>query len=144
MFLQYAVWYYGWFCVIYLFLLTPLCYFILGRPFDRKFEMKTYFFEKGFPGSFMIRLHNYTQGIAFHSYRDGSKTKSLLAKYVNKHFTYQSRLYGRVIDFHKHATKLQLFIGYLYFYSTIIFMVGLLSFLAHDFILFPNERLGSQ
>lgn len=144
MILQIAFGLYACFIITYLFLLTPLSYFILVRRFDKQFKIKYYTVEKGLPGSFIIRLYYYSQSIVLHSYQNEYKKSSLLAKYANKHFTYLSRIYGCQIDFRKHATTVQVILAYLFIYGTVLVFTGVISIIIHDFMLFPNEPLGGR
>ncbi|WP_020410084.1 hypothetical protein [Hahella ganghwensis] len=116
----------------------PVAYFALVRPFDKKFEMKNVIFEKGiFYGSFISRLTNYTHGIVFQPYR-GKLSNRLMKRLVDGKFKYQDRLYEKKIDMRSYANRFQIGLCYLLVGSTIIMVVGIIPFLIHDFILYPE------
>lgn len=125
--------------VVHLFVLWPLAYFLVGRPFDREFTIKYYTIEKGpwfiGPG---IRLAHYVFGIVLQSFRYKDIKSKLFSEIVKRRFAYQDKMYGTVIDFRQHASKMQLILVYIFWYGTIVLFIAAILLLLHNFILYPE------
>ncbi len=124
---------------VFLFIYWPLAYWFLGRPYDKKYEVKYYIFEKGMLWvSPMMRLTSYTLGILLQPYRYKKIKNKLLKRIVNGRFAYQDKLYGEVIDFRKDATRLQIIISVLMHLGIMLILISMLLVLFHNFILYPE------
>ena len=126
-----------WF--VFLFIYWPLAYWFLGRPFDKKYKLKYYTLEKDTwwigPG---LRLVSYTMGILLQPYRYKKIKNKLLKRVVNGRFAYQDRVYGKVIDFRKDATKLQIILSIMMHVGFILLLFSGLLLLFHNFVLYPE------
>ena len=124
---------------VLIFIYWPLAYWFLGRPFDKKFEIKYPTVEKGTwwvgPG---IRLVNYTAGILLQPYRQKKIKNKLFKRIVKGRFDYQDRLYGKVIDFRKAATKTQVILSVMMWVGFLLLMVAIFLVIFHNFVLYPE------
>ncbi len=129
----------GFVAVFYIFILTPLAYIFIGRPFDKKFALQYYVLEKGlWHVSIGIRLWNYFLGIFLQPYRSRKIKDKLVSKFVTGRFNYQDRIYGKVIDFRAGATKWQIMLANLMVIGGVLFLVFFILFAFHHFILYPE------
>ena len=129
----------GFTVVFFVFLILPLTYIFIGRPFDKKFTLKYYFLEKGFWHlSVGFRLGHYVYGIFLQPYRYRKIKNKLFSETVKRRFIYQDKLYGKVIDFRACATKWQIMLANLSVIGFVIMLVMLILFMFHDFVLYPN------
>ena len=124
---------------IYIFIYWPLAYWFLGRPFDKKFELKYYTIEKDTwwigPG---VRLVHYTAGILLQPYRNKKINNKLFKRIVTGRFDYQDRLYGKVIDFRKQATNSQIVISVVMWVGAALLLITIFLVVFHNFILYPE------
>lgn len=129
----------AFFVTIYLFIYWPLAYWLLGRPFDKKFEIKHYTFEKDtwFVGT-GLRLVSYTMGILLQPYRYKKIKNKLFKRIIKGRFEYQDRIYGKIVDFRKEATKLQLIISIMMHLGYVLFMLTIFLIIFHNFVLYPE------
>jgi len=129
----------AWYTITYFFIFWPLAYWFLGRPYDKIFELKNYTIEKDTwfigPG---WRLASYTMGIVLQPYRGQRVRNKLLKRVVKGRFEYQDMVYGKVVDFRKKATKVQIIISYIMWIGFVLFMFTLILLLFHNFILYPE------
>jgi len=110
--------------LLWLFLVCPLGYFFLYRPFDRRFKrigIET--IERGGPYGPGIRTLGYAADIVLEPWR-GKKIKNrALARYVNGRFQYQARMFGSV-NFRKAATRFQIGVAYFITYGMVYFFLS--------------------
>jgi len=129
----------AWFMTAYFFIYWPLAFWFLGRPFDKKFDIKYYVFEKNYlwfgPG---VRLVSYTMGILLQPYRHKKINNKLLKRIVKGRFEYQDRAYGKVIDFRKEATKFQIIISIMMHVGFFLLLLAGILLIFHDFIIYPE------
>ena len=129
----------AWVSVVYIFIYWPLAYWFLGRPFDIKFEVKNYIFEKDMlwvgPG---LRLVSYTMGILLQPYRFKKINNKLFKRIVKGRFDYQDRLYSEVIDFRKEATKVQIVISFMMWVGAALLFIAMFLTIFHNFVLYPE------
>ncbi len=129
----------AWLVLALIFIYWPLAYWFLGRPYDKKYEVKYYIFEKGMlwvsPG---LRLVNYTGGILLQPYRYKKIKNKLLKRIVKGLFEHQDKLYGEVIDFRKEATRLQIIISIIMWAGFVLAIFSGFLFVFHNFILYPE------
>jgi hypothetical protein len=122
-----------------IFIFVPVAYFLLGRPFDKKYEIKYFTIERGlWFVSAGVRTASYALGILLQPYRERKINNKLFAEIVKRRFVYQDRAYGKKVDFTEHASKLQKIISLLFWLGAIAVLLMLIAFGIHDFILYPE------
>lgn len=122
-----------------IFIFVPVAYFLLDRPFDKKYEIKYFTIEKGlWFVSAGVRTASYALGILLQPYRERKINNKLFAGIVRRRFAYQDRVYGKKVDFTEHASKLQKIISYLFWLGAIAVLLMLIAFGFHDFIVYPE------
>ena len=125
--------------VFFIFILTPLAYIFIGRPYDKKFTLKYHVLEKGlWFVSVGIRLWNYIFGIFLQPYRSRKIKNKLVSGFVKKLFNYQDKIYDKVIDFRASATNWQIMLANLMIIGGVMLLVTLILFMSHHFILYPE------
>ena len=122
-----------------IFIYWPLAYWFLGRPFDKKFEIKYPTVEKGtwWIGP-MARLASYTLGILLQPYRNKLIKNKLFKRIVKGRFEYQDRVYGKVVDFRKEATKIQIVISIMMWVGFLLLIITMFLVIFHNFVLYPE------
>lgn len=127
----------GTFLLIFIFVVYPLAYFILGRSFDRNFKrIGEGFFEEGIPlFSLGFRVIGFAWDIVLQPYRHKKIKNRLAERFVKGHFQHQEKIYGKV-DFRKDASRFQVVLAYLLTYGMIFIGVYAALYLFHDLILF--------
>ena len=129
----------AWILAALIFIYWPLAYWLLGRPFDKKYEIKYPTIEKGTwwigPG---IRLVHYTAGILLQPYRQKKIKNKLFKRIIKGRFDYQDRLYGKVIDFRKDATKTQIVLSVIMWVGFVLLVISSFLFVFHNFVLYPE------
>jgi len=124
---------------IFLFIFWPLAYWFLGRPYDKKYEPVNYIYEKGMWWiSPMARLTSYTLGIVLQPYRHKKINNKLLKRIVKGRFAYQDKVYAKVIDFRKEATKLQISLSYIMWIGFALLLITAFLVVFHNFVLYPE------
>jgi hypothetical protein len=122
-----------------MFLFVPLTYFILTRPFDKKFKLINYTIEKGVPiYSAGLRTFGTAQGILLQPYRDKPFSNRFLSEIVRRRFVYQDQLYGGRINLRESATRFQIFAAKFLWLGILICVIAMILFLIHNFILYPE------
>lgn len=126
--------------IIYVVLLYPLGYFVLLRPFDRRFKklgMET--IELLLPKfhNAAFRTLGYACYIVLEPWR-GKKIKNrVFARYLDGNFKGQVRMFGPV-NFRKKATRFQVFVAYFIIYGFIWSLSLCFLYAVHNFVLFPE------
>lgn len=129
----------AWYFTIHLLIVLPTAYISIGRKFDKAYELKYYTIEKlawfiG-PG---IRLTHYCLGILLQPYRNKRFKNKLVAELMKRRFTYQDKMYGKIVDFREVASTTQVFISYVYCFGFFAILLSAFLLIVHDFIIFPG------
>ncbi len=125
--------------VLFIFVIMPLAYIFIGRPYDKKYTLKYPTLEKGlWHVSIGVRLWNYIFGIFLQPYRYRKIRNKFVSEFIKRLFNYQDRIYDKVIDFRASATKWQIMLANLMVIGGVVLLVTLILVLFHDFILYPE------
>ncbi len=129
----------GFVSIFFVFVLTPLAYIFIGRPYDKKYTLKYSVLEKGlWFFSVGIRLWNYIFGIFLQPYRYRKIKNKLVSGFVKKLFNYQDKIYDKVIDFRASATNWQIMLANLMIIGGVMLLVTVILIIFHDFIIYPE------
>jgi hypothetical protein len=122
-----------------IFIFVPIAYLMLCRPFDKRYRLQNYTIEKGlWFFSAGVRIASYALGILLQPYRERKIENRLLTEFVRRRFVYQDKAYGKKEDFTESVTKLQLAISVIFWLGVLIFLLMLIAFGIHDFIVYPE------
>jgi len=129
----------SFFGAFYLLIFTPLSYFLLGRPFDKKFPLKFYTIEKGIWFiSTGARLTGYTIGILLQPFREKKINNKFFSEVIRKVFNYQDKIYGQAINFREYATAVQKTISVFFWFGLTILLISAFLLIIHDFVIYPE------
>jgi len=122
-----------------IFIIMPLSYILIARSFDKVFTLKNCTIEKGiWIYSAGFRLWFYVLGIILQPYRYRKIKNKLFSSIVKKRFKYQDIVLGKAVDLRVHASKWQVGLAKVMVIGNAIFILWIVLFMLHDFVLFPE------